>query len=199
MERISSMGLDMEKSVGKEKDFSLSVGIRKTSACIPYDSIYLKNKNNDPDNHEMSVDSTGQYVRIKIEATPGSLTGHSLKHVQFSARGVKSHKQYQKLSGNNPSLISLHKTDEDLSLSVTIFGSNIRNSPLYWSHKDKVIEDIVASCTISCQLLCKINFYAICQVANVEVDNNRVVELPDQVQNYCLLNLCYLFFGGRGL
>ena len=137
--RISSLSKEIEKLVDQENDLSLSVGVRKTSAGIPCDSIYLKNMNTDPDKIRMCLDSYGQYIRINIEPTQKTLTVQSLKHLQFSARGLKSLKQYQKLSGNDLSMISLHKTDEDLSISVTLFGSNIQNSPLTWSHNEKVI------------------------------------------------------------
>ena len=140
IERIGNLVSEIEKSIAKERDFSLPVGIKNSKAGIPCDSVFLRNKSNDPDSVEMSVDSNGPYIRIKIEPTDGTLTGHSLKHMKFSAQGLKSGKQYQKLTGHNPSMISLHKPKEDLSISVSLFGSNIRNSPLNWSHNDKVIK-----------------------------------------------------------
>ena len=150
IERISSLSLEIEKMVNLEKDLSLSVGVRKTSAGIPCDSVYLKNMNTDPDKIRMCLDNYGKYIGIKIEPTHETQTVQSLKHLQFSARGLKSLKQYQKLPGHDLSMIFLHKTDEDLSISVTLFGSNIQNSPLTWSHNEKVIRNSFVPNKMSC-------------------------------------------------
>ena len=143
IETMRKLVLEMEKSIAEEKDYSLSVAIKKSNSGQICDSVYLRNASTDPGNVQMYLDSNGPYIRIKIEPTHGILSEHSLKHITFSARGLKSGKQYQKLLGNNPSMISLHKPDEDLTISVSLFGSNINNSPLYWSNNEKVIKYIV--------------------------------------------------------
>ena len=134
----------LEEKFGNEKDFSLSVGVKETSTGNPCDSVYLKNNSIDPSHVTMLLETpaNGPYLRIKLEITNGPLSGHSLQKIQFSARGLKTGKQYQKLSGSDPFKISLHKTEEDLIISLTIFGCNIKNSPLKWSHNDEVANNI---------------------------------------------------------
>ena len=126
------------EELGYEKDFTLSVGIKEADMGNPCDSVFLKTKSIDPANITMSIESSERYIRILLEPTHGLLYRHSFKKVQFSAKGLKTGKIYQKLSGSNDSMFSLHKTEEDLSISVTIFGCNIKNSPLKWIHDDEV-------------------------------------------------------------
>ena len=140
---IIDLVLKIEEELGNEKDFTLSVGVKETSTDNPCDAVYLKNSCIDPGQVTLNVETTDTELGIKLETTNKPLSKHSLQKIQFSARGLVTGKMYKKNSGANPSVISFRKTDEDLLISVTVFGCNVRNSPFKWIHDDKVIYHIV--------------------------------------------------------
>ena len=136
---ILDLVLKIEEDLGDEKDFTLSVGVKETSTDNPCDAVYLKNSCIDPGQVTLNVETTDTELGIKLETTNKPLSKHSLQKIQFSARGLVTGKMYKKKCGANPSIVSFHKTDEDLLISVTFFGCNVRNSPFKWIHDDKVI------------------------------------------------------------
>ena len=61
-------------------------------------------------------------------------------------------KEYRRLGFSDPSNISMKRTEEDLVISVKLFGSNIKNSPVVWKNLSGFLQVKVAQLPIPSRL-----------------------------------------------
>ena len=138
IEMVANVVLCAEELLSLKKEYVLNTCLKESHTNLVSDSIFLRNDELDPRNVKMSLDSSGKFICIKLE--PKSVSSHLLNSLSVCVRGVHS-KSVKNVSldsyrSSDNTNIYLRKQEEDLEISVTIFDSNIDNSPMIWKTEE---------------------------------------------------------------
>ena len=135
---MAKIELDLKNS--NEKHFNLDVGFKSSKSDNLKDAIFLKNAAYDPTKVTLSMKSSGIYLSVVVKSDNKNMK-NIISSMCLQVTGIYSRKVYEskncesKVQGDllsNEAVMIVIKPNESCEISVQMFGSNVRNSPLMY-------------------------------------------------------------------